>query len=204
MARFSLKEDGGVVNQVVNQAGVVASQLDTARKGLLDLGLRNNQLLNYHLLRTRGLEVVHELPEEIFRILVQEGRTMSFLPGADDGESADLAQPEGYEPSQSADRHTDTRLQTALSSSALQSRLLATRHLANTFIQEQGVNTLFLALGMVTWYESESSQEVRRCPLILIPVELHRTDVRDRFHLRYSGEEIGGTCPLRQGRMNST
>ena len=174
---------------MVNQADVVASQLETARKDLLDLGLRN-QLLNYHLLRTRGLEVVDELSEEVFRILVHEERTMSFLPGASNGETADLAQPEANDLSQPADRHTDTRLQTALSSSDLQGRLLATYHLANTFIQEQGVNTLFVALGTVTWYESDSSHEARMAPLILIPVELQRTDVRDRFHLRYSGERV--------------
>ena len=181
---------------MVNQADVVASQLETARKDLLDLGLRN-QLLNYHLLRTRGLEVVDELSEEVFRILVHEERTMSFLPGASNGETADLAQPEANDLSQPADRHTDTRLQTALSSSDLQGRLLATYHLANTFIQEQGVNTLFVALGTVTWYESDSSQEARRAPLILIPVELQRTDVRDRFHLRYSGEEVGQNLSLK-------
>ena len=57
---------------------------------------------------------------------------------------------------------------------------------------------MFVALGTVTWYESDSSQEARRAPLILIPVELQRTDVRDRFHLRYSGEEIGGNLSLKE------
>ncbi len=70
---------------MVDQSDVVASQLDTARKDLLDLGLRNNQLFNYHRLRARGLEVVDEPPDEVFRILVQDGRTMSFLPGANVG-----------------------------------------------------------------------------------------------------------------------
>ena len=180
-----------------NQTDVVATRLETARRELLDLGLRN-PLLNYRLLRSRGLEVVDELPAEVFRTLVQDGRTMSFLPALEDGAGDSEGQPEGEEPGQPAARHTGTRLQTGLSSAELQTRLLSTYHLANTFIQEQGVNTLFLALGMVNWYESDSSQEARRAPLLLIPVELQRTNVKDRFHLQHTGDDIGENLSLRE------
>ena len=180
-----------------NQTDLVATRLEAARRELLDLGLRN-PLLNYRLLRSRGLEVVDELPAEVFRILVQEGRTMSFLPAMEDGAGDNLGQPEDEEPDQPATRHTGNRLQTGLSSAELQARLLSTYHLANTFIQEQGVNTLFLALGMVNWYESDSSQEARRAPLLLIPVELQRTNVRDRFHLQHTGDDIGENLSLRE------
>ncbi|PZO97320.1 MAG: hypothetical protein DI615_05505, partial [Gardnerella vaginalis] len=44
----------------------------------------------------------------------------------------------------------------------LQQRLLKTFYTARTIIEEQGVNTLFLAVGMLQWYESESSAELRR------------------------------------------
>ena len=142
---------------MVNQADVVESRLEAARKELLDLGLRNH-LLNYRLLRSRGLEVVDELPAEVFRILVLETRKMSFVSGSSDGDYEHLGQPEEEEAGGLAARHTDTRLQTALSSSELQARLLSTYHLANTIIQEQGVNTLFLALGTgaaLAWFTRE-------------------------------------------------
>ena len=180
-----------------NQTDLVATRLEAARRELLDLGLRN-PLLNYRLLRSRGLEVVDELPAEVLRILVQDGRTMSFLPASEDGAGDNVGQPEGQEPNQTAARHTDTRLQTGLSSAELQARLLSTYHLANTFIQEQGVNTLFLALGMVNWYESDSSHEARRAPLMLVPVELQRTNIRDRFHLQHTGDDIGENLSLRE------
>ena len=162
----------------------IQSQLEVSRKELLDLGLRN-RLLNYRLLKTRGLEVVDERPSELLRILVEEGRTMSFLPGQNDDGTDLLSQPAEEETDVIAARHTDSKLQTELSSSELQSRLLSTYRLANTFIQEQGVNTLFLALGVATWYESESSELPRHAPLLLIPVELARTSVRERFRLQY-------------------
>ena len=54
------------------------------------------------------------------------------------------------------------------------------------------MNTLFIALGMVEWFDPKRSQEdPRRAPLILIPVELNRTNVRERFSVGYSGSEIG-------------
>jgi len=46
----------------------------------------------------------------------------------------------------------------------LQSRLLRTYHDARTYIEEQGVNVLFLALGMLAWYEDEQSKVPRRAP----------------------------------------
>ncbi len=54
------------------------TQLEVSRKELLDLGLRNS-LLNFRS-SARSLEVVDELAPEIFRILVDEAKSMSFLP----------------------------------------------------------------------------------------------------------------------------
>lgn len=182
---------------MAKQADIVASQLEAARKELLDLGLRNH-LLNYRLLRTRGLEVVDELPVEVFRTLVLEAKPMSFSPGADDAGSDLTGQPEDEDRGIPAARHTDARLQTNLSSQELQTRLLSTYRLASTFIQKQGVNSLFLALGMVNWYESDSSDQSRNAPLVLIPVKLERSNIRDRFHLSYTGEDIGENLSLRE------
>ena len=52
-------------------AKVIAERLEVSRRELLDLGMRN-PLLNYRLLRARGLEVVDEIPAQVFRLLVQE------------------------------------------------------------------------------------------------------------------------------------
>jgi very-short-patch-repair endonuclease len=168
--------------------------LNDVRKELLDLGLRN-PLLNYRLLKSRGLEVVDEKPAEIYRILAAEGKRFSFLPAADDDTVEDAAPLEV--PSEDSDaRFTDTYLQTSLTSKQLQARLLATYYAARTSIEEQGVNTLFLALGMLHWQEADSSEEPHRAPLILIPVELERSNVKERFRLKYSGEELGSNTSL--------
>ncbi len=58
------------------------------------------------------------------------------------------------------------------------------------------MNILYLALGLLNWYEAEASSLERKAPLILIPVELYRTDIQSRFRLRYTGEEIGSNLSL--------
>src|SRR5262249_31192680 len=90
---------------------------------------------------------------------------------------------------------TDTKLQTALSAKKLESRLLATYYAARTSVEEQGVNTLFLALGMLVWYDS-SGQKRLRAPLVLVPVELERSSARERFRLRRDGEDLGTNLSL--------
>ena len=97
---------------------------------------------------------------------------------------------------ETAARHTDNKLQTALPRAALNLRLRETFRQARLSIEEQGVNILYLALGMLTWYESESSSMERRAPLILIPVQLTRSSVRENFKLRWTGDEIEANLSL--------
>lgn len=175
----------------------IRSEIEKSRRDLLDLGLRNT-LLNYRPLKSRGLELVDEVPREVFRILVADGRPMSFLaseaaaelpPTVDDEGARSLAQPEDEAPGV-AERHVDSKLQTAYSPQSLQSRLLQTHYAARTSIEEQGLNVLYLALGMLEWREASGSIETRRAPLILVPVELFRADVQSRFRVRYLGDDI--------------
>ena len=175
----------------------IRPNIDEARRELLDLTLRN-PLLNYRTTKARGVDMVGESAEQVFDMLVTQSRAMSFL--ADDtsnnvtelwGEELDWT--EG--PSYSADQ-TDRRLQTRETSENLQKRLLNTYRLANTTIEETGVNTLFMALGMLRWFESDQSQEERRAPLVLVPVKLERGGVRERFGVQYTGDDIGTNLSL--------
>ncbi|MDE0636782.1 MAG: DUF4011 domain-containing protein [Candidatus Poribacteria bacterium] len=101
----------------------VKTKLDTARAELLDLGLRN-PLINYKLLKARGVEIVDESPPDIYQILVQDKKTMSFLP-KDESAEDNFFLFEDEEEYDSA-RYTDTKLQTSHTSTELQKRLLNT------------------------------------------------------------------------------
>jgi len=187
----------------------IIQNLNSSRKELLDLSLRN-RLLNVprSRSRTRTIEIVDELSDEIFRILVRDKKAMSFLPGREDVETDQpqdeieevnaLPQPDDEETNERgvAKRHVDTRLQTRLTSKGLQSRLLEFSYDARTFYEEQGVNVLFLAVGMLKWYEAESSDTARYAPLILLPVALERESASERFKLRFIEEDLNSNLSL--------
>lgn len=169
---------------------IAAAKLEAARHELLDLGLRN-PLLNYRPLAARGVEIINERPSPIYHHLVTNGRTLSFLPATSDN-GDELGQPAA-----TADPHEDDYLQTPYSDADLQKRLLNTAYIAADYIQEQGVNVLYLALGMLHWRDRDTPDAIRRAPLLLIPVALERLNVASRFTLRCTGADIGDNLPLR-------
>jgi very-short-patch-repair endonuclease len=185
--------------------------IDCNRRELLDLSTRN-RLLSIPV-GSKSARVIHlydELTPEIFRILVEEKKAMSFLPGKysaaagapkknggnvvaeEDPEEVELPQPDDdVEVSNGpAKRHTDVRLQTALTSEGLQSRLLSLYRDAQTMIEEQGVNVLYLALGQLKWFEADAPDTPRFAPLILVPVELVRAGASDRFKIIVREEDV--------------
>lgn len=174
----------------------VVEKLNKSREDLLDLSLRNT-LINYRLLKSKGVTITDELPEELFTILVINKKEMAFLPKPEktsQGETTD----EGdlLEPEYPAERHLDKNLQTIHTATDLQKRLLNTYYAARTYIEEQGVNILYLALGMLEWYESPESNLLRQAPLILLPVELKRTNAQAAFRIRYTEDDLGENLSL--------
>ena len=181
--------------------------LASSRQELLDLSARN-RLLNTPRgqSKARRIDVVDELADEVVRLLVQENKTLSFRPGTDgddtEPETAEdetsLSQPDSDAASigMPAERHTDTCLQTRLTSEGLQKRLLAMYYDARTFEEEQGVSILYLAVGFLKWFESPTSNKERFAPLLLIPVELERQTAASRFRVRVRDEDIATNLSL--------
>lgn len=186
--------------------------LNNSRKELLDLGLRNS-LINYRA-RSRKIDIVNEKSKEIYRILVNEGKKMYFTPlpegknkriedllldqlGADNPDWKNIfAEIDGSESNNTTDRYTDNKLQTKLTRENLLSRLLSIHYNAKSHIEEQGINILYLACGFLEWYEANTSDIPRKAPIVLIPVELSRSSVQERFSLAYTGEDIGANLSL--------
>ena len=180
----------------------VREKLDRARTELLDLSARN-RLLNIPrgARGAKSVTIVDELSDEVYAALVCKGRPFTFLPGrseAGEGEAPEgdelpeLAQPEDDE----IDQNTDTRLQTRLTPSGLQKRLLELYFDARTLEEEQGVNILFLALGALKWIDPNNSANIRHAPLILVPVSLERGNAAEKFKLRLRQEEVACNLSL--------
>lgn len=56
-------------------------------------------------------------------------------------------------------------------------------------IEENGANTLYIALGLLKWYESERSRKARYAPLLLLPVEIIRKGGNQGYVIRRRDEE---------------
>ncbi|MDA8445813.1 DUF3320 domain-containing protein [Paracidovorax valerianellae] len=185
----------------------IEEKLERARTELLDLSARN-RLLNIPRSKTaKHIEIVDELSEHVYRLLVQDSKVFTFVPGrlskadaiedgksVDDGDEIPLSQL--AQPDEEADhssglnaRHVDTKLQTRLSAKGLQTRLLDLYHDARTLEEEQGVNILFLALGTLKWIDPINKENVRYAPLVLVPVELERGTAGERFRLKARAED---------------
>ena len=60
---------------------------------------------------------------------------------------------------------------------------------AKTDLEEGGANTLFLALGTLSWKDNPKDSQSYKAPLILIPVELHRRSARAPVKMRQLRDE---------------
>lgn len=60
---------------------------------------------------------------------------------------------------------------------------------ARDSIEEGGANTLFLALGMLEWTQSDTADRTFQAPILLVPVSLERQSVRTGYRLRRHDDE---------------
>jgi very-short-patch-repair endonuclease len=181
-------------------------KLDTARRDLLDLSARN-RLINTARKGPSFVDVVDERSEQVFKILVRELKSMTFLPrlqtdGDNPTDAASLPQPDTVEDeaisSEPAAHHLDLHLQSNLVSESLQKRLLKIHNDARTVEEEQGTSVLYLALGFLKWFEDERSDKARYAPLVLVPVELERKSAASRFTLSFREAELSTNLSLQE------
>ena len=186
----------------------IARQLEKSRQSLLDLSTRNRLLSLPQAATAKLLHFADELTPEVYRLLVAESKAMSFVPSkVDEAEPVNteaqapaLPQPDAEDVPRDergvAQRHRDLKLQTRLTSEKLQRRLLDMYSDARTFVEEQGVNILFLALGHLQWFDRNAPEKPRFAPLILLPVVLERKSAAERFTLSWLQEDAAENLSL--------
>jgi len=177
-------------------------QIEEARSRLLDLTLRN-RLLNFKPSSRRSMRILSSDPAEVYDHLVLEERAVAFLPRHEEHSAA--TDPAGEAGGTNLDgeaesKHTRTRrsLNTELPEEALPKQLFRISNEANSVLEEQGYTVLYLALGFLEWLESPSSETSRLAPLVLVPVELVRTKVREAYRLKWTGEDVGTNLSLQE------
>jgi hypothetical protein len=160
---------------------------------LLDLSLRNS-LLNMRITR-QTLQVLtpqlHELED-----MLASGAELQLMPRPADWDatprSAGL-----YETINASDPMAELvahelknkRLRCYLPEQEFNETFLGMYRKTKAAMEENGANTLFVALGVLRWYQTEQSQQPRFAPLILMPVEILRKGVQRGFVIRSREEE---------------
>ncbi|HVH13599.1 MAG TPA: DUF4011 domain-containing protein, partial [Longimicrobium sp.] len=105
----------------------------------------------------------------------------------DEGSGAAAFAP--YEVASLAEKHRDDMLQTTSPPDRLDIQLRRIDEQARETREEQGVNALFLALGMLHYREAKDSDQVFRAPLVLLPVALARTSAGAGYTLSATDDE---------------
>lgn len=81
------------------------------------------------------------------------------------------------------------RLRSYLTEGELSKSLTYLYRASRTSVEENGANTLYLALGLLRWYETPASERPRYAPILLLPVEIIRKSATKGFVIRSREEE---------------
>lgn len=171
----------------------VDAKLEQWKSRLLDLSKRN-RLLYFKSVRNGNVQIIEPTAEDVFSWLVVDEKKLTFARRTPAQPQFQFVEDTGAEFDREA-KGRERPLQpgevgTALTDSQLLATLYNLRSKARTTLEEQGVNTLYLALGILQWFESEGSDEKVRSPLILVPVELARPSVTQPYSIELIDEDI--------------
>lgn len=185
---------------------------------LLDLSLRNN-LLNTRITRNT-LQLISVRIGELEDALA-DGQEFQILERPQDWDNP-LMSAGIYQALHASDPIIDLvkselkqrRLRAYLTDEALRRSLTYLYRSSRLALEENGANTLYLALGMLKWLETPNSTRPRFAPILLLPIEIIRKSAAKGYVIRsrdedtmlnitllemlrqYFGIQIGGLDPL--------
>lgn len=185
----------------------IAATIENWKRKLLDVSKRN-RALNFKPSKVTTVTIIDEQPAEVFRHLYLQAKQMRFRPAPPKPETSRTLQiasvtEDGledetgvlsldfvpYETSDLDARHKDDILQTSLPAENLDKSLRRIADQAQTSLEEQGVNTLFLSLGMLHYKESSASDEVFQAPFVMLPVVLQRKSARTGYTIEATEDD---------------
>lgn len=159
---------------------------------LLDLGMRNT-LLNMRLTRTM-VPLLSSSLDDLEDALADGGdfsiqpRPTDWYPSGGKVGFESLHIVEGYKELLYSE-FKNGRLRSALTEAELANAVKNLYRSARTDMEENGANTLYMALGLLKWFESGRSTKPRYAPLLLIPIEMIRKSAATGYVIRLRDDE---------------
>ncbi|EXM40502.1 hypothetical protein RASY3_01150 [Ruminococcus albus SY3] len=198
-------EDYGLPERVHGSAGEIA--FDTAANGqprevtkqmvwerkLLDLSLRNS-LLNFRPTSSNVQLMVDSIASLEDEIAADE--TFKIMPVPADFKM-EMAESKIYETETQREKISEIaagefrskRLRTFLTEAELEKTMKKIHRMAKVSMEENGVNTIYLALGFLRWYETDKSERPRYAPLVLVPIDIIKKVQDKSFSIRVRDED---------------
>lgn len=165
-------------------------KIDEWKSQCLDL-TRRNKLIDFKATKTKSLPLDGRSPISTAATLVGEERLfIRKRPDTSEGTTTEDINLDEHEAlsTRTADETADSLYRIGL------------HH--KQYLRERGVDTLYLALGMLRWYSVDHSDSVMRSPLFLAPVELEEKTVqnadRHNYVLKPMAEELRFNPALRK------
>ena len=184
LSRYDIKTD--------EPKGKITKQILWERK-LLDFSLRNN-LINIRV----GKRVIPFISFDIDHLEdhLQEGDTYQILPSP----TKDRMAPEESGVYDSSKWKTsmeelitseikNKKLYSYLTETELQNTLKFIYRTSRTAMEENGANSLFVAVGLLKWYETARSIKQRFAPILLLPVDIIRKGGAKGYVIRMRDED---------------
>ncbi len=170
----------------------ITKQVIWERK-LLDLNLRN-PLLNF---RASGCAVQLLTPDlSLLENKVTEGKSFKLLARPDevtienpDAKIFDVKDQRDVLDAIAQREFENERLRTFFTETELEKNLKKLHRTAKVSIEENGANTLYMAIGFLKWYESDKSEKARLAPLVLLPVDITRKLVDKTYTVKMRDED---------------
>ena len=159
---------------------------------LLDFSLRNN-LLNTRL----GRKVVPFISFEIEHLEDHLQNNEDYVITPSPGKKVEPNSEGLYDSQHQAVEYQDfvsemiksNKIVSYLTEAELQSALTYIYRTARTSLEENGANSLFLALGILKWFETAKSEQPRYAPILLLPVDIIRKS-GNKYVIRKRDEDI--------------
>ncbi len=156
------------------------NRIEIWKKQLLDFGKRN-RLINFIESKRNNVKITEPSFEELWELIINEQEIVfpyaKIVQVDDEGE-------EIYETVIKGNVETNKPI------GDLQKTLKSLRYKANTSIEEQGINTLYLTFGMLKWKERDNSLQSFSSPIILVPVKLLIESITSPYSMVMHDDEI--------------
>ena len=196
--RPEIKDTGSTSPDRLSDTVVLSSEATELTKKqvwerkLLDLGLRNS-LISMRLNKVLIPVLCNSVDQ--FEDNLADGESFVILPRPEeiDFKNEDISFDTLHNLPQFKDivdqDFKNKRLRSVLTDAVLKDKLKELFRAAKVSLEENGTNTLYLALGLLKWYENERSTKARYAPIVLLPVEIIRKSAVSGFTLRLRDDD---------------